>query len=170
MGMLHIYWGLTATTGLKWPCSPAFDNVNNATLAQVLTVVYCNDHFHMFPDNTLMVSSSLQQIHIPLHASSHNVIVWMEEVGTMTFNNYLAQIIFPYLSHCKFCLHCFRSLWVIDTSSLLFVQVMLIVIGHSPGVHLPRQLGQWVSKQSSPRGWRTGRLNTSTTSHDCGLK
>lgn len=37
MGMLHIYCGLTATAGLKRPCSLAFDNVNNATLAQVLT-------------------------------------------------------------------------------------------------------------------------------------
>lgn len=34
MGTLDIYCVLTATAGLKRPCSPAFDNVNNATPAR----------------------------------------------------------------------------------------------------------------------------------------
>lgn len=67
-----------------------------------------------------MLSVSLQQKHALLPTSSHNGIAWVEEAGTMTFNNYLAQIVFPYLSLCKFCLHCFGCLWAIDTSGFLF--------------------------------------------------
>lgn len=67
----------------------------------------------------------------------------------MTLNNYLGKIFFLYLSQCELCLHCFVSLWAIDTGRLSFVQVMLIFTGHSPGVCLPRQLGQWVRKSNS---------------------
>lgn len=37
-------------------------------------------------------------------------------------------------------------------AAFYFVQVMLMVAGHSPGVRLPRRPGQCVSKQSSPHG------------------
>lgn len=67
----------------------------------------------------------------------------------MPLNNYLGKIFFLYLSQCELCLHCFVSLWAIDTGRLSFVQVMLIFTGHSPGVGLPRQLGQWVRKSNS---------------------
>lgn len=67
----------------------------------------------------------------------------------MTLNNYLGKIFFLYLSQCELGLHCVVSLWAIDTGGLSFVQVMLIFAGHSPGVCLPRQLGQWVRKSSS---------------------
>lgn len=87
--------------------------------------------------------------HVPLPATSHNVIKWKGEMGTMTLNNYLGKIFFLYLSQCELCLHCFVSLWAIDTGRLSFVQVMLIFTGHSPGVCLPRQLGQWVRKSNS---------------------
>lgn len=86
--------------------------------------------------------------HVLLPATSHNVIKWKGEMETMTLNNYLGKIFFLYLSRCELCLHCVVSLWAIDTGGLPFVQVMLIFAGHSPGVCLPRQLGQWVRKSS----------------------
>ncbi len=67
----------------------------------------------------------------------------------MALNNYLGKIFFLYLSQCELGLHCVVSLWAIDTGGLSFVQVMLIFAGHSPGVCLPRQVGQWVRKSSS---------------------
>lgn len=87
--------------------------------------------------------------HVLLPATSHNVIKWKGEMETMTLNNYLGKIFFLYLSQCELCLHCVVSLWAIDTGGLPFVQVMLIFAGHSPGVCLPRQLGQWVRKSTS---------------------
>lgn len=89
--------------------------------------------------------------HVLPPATSHNVIKWKREMETMTLNNYLGKIFFLYLSQCELCLHCVVSLWAIDTGSLPFVQVMLIFAGHSPGVCVPRQLGQWVRKSSSPQ-------------------
>lgn len=89
--------------------------------------------------------------HVPPPATSHNVIKWKEEMGTMMLNNCLARIFFLYLSQCELRLHCFISLWAIDTGGLPFVQVMLIFTGHSPGVCLPRQLGQWGTKSSSQK-------------------
>lgn len=79
----------------------------------------------------------------------------------MTLNNYLGKLFFLYLSQSELCLHCFVSLWATDTGRLSFVQVMLIFTGHSPGVCLPRQLGQWVRKSSSQQSlthWPAARI------------